>query len=272
MAQSGLETAMKSADTASRLYLERSGEIARLVIDRPEKRNALSLAMWREVPALMGQVAATEAIKVLILQGVDETAFAAGADVDEIAEHADTEGRAWAFMDAVHAAETAVANCEKPVIAMIRGDCIGGGVELALACDLRFAAAGSRFGIPPAKLGLVYSLASTRRLVELVGPGLARDWLFSGRIFVLAEARAAGLVDREYGAAEIVAATQAYAEMLCRRSQCSIRAAKQIVRAALSGAQLEDASIRRLRAGAFLGPDLQEGVRAFRERRPPAFP
>jgi enoyl-CoA hydratase/carnithine racemase len=258
--------------TRSHVYLERSGEIARLVINRPEKRNALSLAMWGEIPQLMKEVAADKKMKILILQGVDETAFAAGADIEEIAEHADTEARAWLFMDAVHAAETAIGLCEKPVIAMIRGDCIGGGVELALACDLRFAATGARFGIPPAKLGLVYSLASTKRLVEMVGPGLASDYLFSGRIFDLAEARAAGLVDREYQATEIVAETQAYAETLCRRSQWSIRAAKSIIRAAISGAAEESVHIRRLRAGAFLGADLQEGVHAFRERRPAAFP
>jgi enoyl-CoA hydratase/carnithine racemase len=258
--------------TIPQLHLEHGGEIAHLVIDRPEKRNALSLAMWGEIPRLMNEVAADKTIKVLILRGVDETAFAAGADIEEIAEHSDTEARAWLFMDAVHAAETAIGLCEKPVIAMIRGDCVGGGVELALACDLRFAASGARFGIPPAKLGLVYSLASTKRLVELVGPGLARDYLFSGRIFGLAEARAAGLVDREYPATDIAAETQAYAETLCRRSQCSIRAAKSIIREAVSGATEESAHIRSLRANAFLGPDLQEGVRAFRERRPAAFP
>lgn len=258
--------------TGSDIYLERSGEIARLVINRPAKRNALSLAMWSTIPQLMHEVIADNKMKVLILQGVDDTAFAAGADIEEIAQHADTEARAWLFMDAVHAAETAIAFCDKPVIAMIRGDCIGGGVELALACDLRFAATGARFGIPPAKLGLVYSLASTKRLVELVGPGLASDYLFSGRLFDLAEAHAAGLVDREYPTSEIVAETEAYAETLCRRSQWSIRAAKSIIRAAASGATEENGDIRRLRAGAFLGPDLQEGVQAFRERRAAAFP
>lgn len=254
------------------LFLERQGEIARLVINRTQKRNALSLDMWRALPDLMGQASSDKAIKVVILQGVDDTAFAAGADIDEIVEHADSEERAWIFMDAVHAAESAVAGCDKPVIAMIRGDCIGGGIELALACDLRFASTGSRFAVPPAKLGLVYSLSSTRRLVELVGPGLAQDYLFSGRMFDITEARAAGLVDREYPLSEIAPATLSYAQLLCRRSQYSIRAAKRIVRAALAGTTVEDPSVRQLRAGAFLGADLQEGARAFRERRPAVFP
>lgn len=259
------------AQTSGHLYLQRDGEIARLVIDRPLKRNALSLAMWRAIPPLVDEVVADRSVKVLVIQGVDEKAFAAGADIDEIAGHSTSEELAWAFMDAVHAAESAIGGCDKPVIAMIRGDCIGGGVEIALACDIRFAQSGSRFGITPAKLGLVYSLASTTRLVQLVGPGLARDFLFSGRLFDSTEARSARLIDREFSAEEIVAGTLAYAETLCRRSQWSIRAAKAIVRAALMGATGEDDEIRRLRGGSFLGPDLQEGIRAFHEARPANF-
>lgn len=257
---------------SAHVYLQRANEIARLVIDRPEKRNALSLAMLRAIPPLIDEVVADRSIKVLVIQGVDDSAFAAGADIDEIADHAGSEELAWTFMDAVHAAESAIGRCEKPVIAMIRGDCIGGGVELALACDLRFAQTGCRFGITPAKLGLVYSLSSTARLVQLVGPGRARDYLFSGRFFDTAAARSAGLVDQEFAPGDIVAQTQSYAEMLCRRSQWSIRAAKAIVRAALAGAKDEDTEIRRMRGGSFLGPDLQEGVRAFHERRPANFP
>lgn len=254
------------------LYLQREGDIGRLVIDRPAKRNALSLAMWRAIPPLLEKVENDPALKVLIVQGVDDSAFAAGADIGEIEEHAGSEELAWKFMDAVHLAETAVGRCSKPVIAMIRGDCIGGGIEIALACDLRFAQVGSRFGIPPAKLGLVYSLASTARLVQLVGPGLARDYLFSGRLFDSAEARAAGLIDREIAADVILEETRAYAEALCRRSQWSIRAAKAVIRAALAGEQSESDEIRRWRGGSFLGPDLREGVRAFHERRAAEFP
>jgi enoyl-CoA hydratase/carnithine racemase len=266
----------KSADVPTEphthVYVQRDGEIARLVIDRPEKRNALCLAMWRAIPPLIDEVDSDPAIKVLIVQGVDDTTFAAGADIDEIEQHAGSEELAWTFMGAVHAAETALGGCGKPVIALIRGDCIGGGIELALACDLRFAQTGSRFGIPAAKLGVVYSLSSTARLVQLVGPGRARDYLFSGRLFDSVEAHASGLIDREIPADAIVERTQAYAETLCRRSQWSIRAAKAIVRAALAGAKDEDTEIRRIRGDSFLGPDLQEGVRAFHERRSANFP
>ena len=254
------------------VYVQHDGEIARLVIDRPEKRNAVCLSMWRAIPPLIDKVDSDPAIKVLIVQGVDDSAFAAGADIDEIEQHAGSEELAWTFMDAVHAAETALGGCAKPVIAMIRGACIGGGVELALACDLRFAQAGSRFGIPAAKLGVVYSLSSTARLVQLVGPGRARDYLFSGRLFDSVEARASGLIDREIPADVIVEQTQAYAETLCRRSQWSIRAAKAVIRAAIASEQSENDEVRRWRGGSFLGPDLREGVRAFHERRAAVFP
>jgi enoyl-CoA hydratase/carnithine racemase len=257
--------------TRPSIYLEHTGEIARLVINRPEKRNALSLAMWQTIPQLVEEVVADSKIKVLIIQGIDEKAFAAGADIDEIAVCAGNEEKGWMYMDAVHAAETAIGRCTKPVIAMIRGDCIGGGVEIALACDLRFAATGSTFGITPAKLGLVYSLASTKRLVELVGPSTARDYLFSGRLFDVPEARSAGLIDREFAVSDIEEATNTYAQSLCQRSQWSIRAAKAIVQAVLDGAVVEDAAARRFRGGSFLSADLEEGVRAFREKRPPEF-
>lgn len=253
------------------IYLERTGEIARLVINRPEKRNALSLAMWQAIPQLIDEVVADSIVKVLIIQGIDKRAFAAGADIDEIAACAGNEEKGWMYMDAVHAAENAIGQCEKPVIAMIRGDCIGGGVEIALACDLRFAATGSRFGVTPAKLGLVYSLASTKRLTALVGPSMARDYLFSARLFDLPEARSVGLIDREFSLSDIEEATNTYANSLCQRSQWSIRAAKAIVQAALDGAVVEDAKVRQFRGGSFLAPDLQEGVRAFREKRPPEF-
>ncbi len=254
------------------VYLQRDGEVAQLVIDRPEKRNALSLAMWRAIPPLIAQVSTDPEVKVLVVRGVDETAFAAGADIDEISDHAGSDELAWQFMDTVHAAESAIGRCEKPVIAMIRGDCIGGGVELALACDLRFAQEGSRFGVTPAKLGLVYSLASTARLVQLVGPGLARDYLFSARLFAATEALAAGLVDRVLPSGDIVEETQAYAALLCSRSQWSIRAAKTVIRSALEGVQSEGDQIREWRGGSFLGPDLPEGLSAFRERRTAKFP
>ena len=254
------------------LTIETHGKVRLLTLNRPDVRNALNDALNEALANAVIDADADDSIAVTAITGAG-SAFCSG---DDLRKATDAAAAGKPFRGPLRSHRRSICevliDARKPTIAIVNGPAVAGGFELALACDLRFAASGARFGIPPAKLGLVYSLASTKRLVELVGPGLARDYLFSGRIFGLAEARAAGLVDREYPATDIAAETQAYAETLCRRSQCSIRAAKSIIREAVSGATEESAHIRSLRANAFLGPDLQEGVRAFRERRPAAFP
>lgn len=253
------------------VYLSSDGAIARLVLNRPEKRNALSLAMWRAIPALVAEVEDDPGLKLLIVQGVDARAFAAGADIGEFeTAFATREGRD-DYADAVAAAEQSLGRCAKPTLAMIQGDCIGGGVELALACDIRIASRESRFGVTPARLGLVYSLSSTRRLIALMGPARARDLLYTGRLFDAAEAARVGLVDDLYPAATVVAETRAYAESILRNSQYSVRAAKAISAAILSGACAETAETRALRTGGFAGEDAREGIRAYLEKRPAAF-
>lgn len=254
------------------IRLEADRPVARLIVDRPHKHNAISLEMWRRLPELIERVSADTRVKVLVVQGAGEAAFAAGADIEELLAHADSPARAALFMDTVQRAERALALCAKPTIAMIRGTCFGGGIELALACDVRFASVGSRFSIPPARLGVVYSLSSTRRLIELIGPGVARDLLFSGRAFDSGEARTMGLIEREFALAEIEQETERYAELLCRRSQFSIRAAKRVTRAILDGAVEENDALRELRVDAFLGADVREGASAFLEKRPAEFP
>jgi enoyl-CoA hydratase/carnithine racemase len=246
--------------------------VARLVIDRPEKRNALSLAMWEAVPEVFARLAADPSVAVVVVEGAGGEAFASGADIGELLAHAGEADAASAFMMTVQRAEQAVAACRKPVIAMIAGSCYGGGLELAMACDVRFAAIGSRFAAPPARLGVVYSLSSTRRLVELVGPGRARDLLFSGRDVDSGEAAAIGLIEREIAAADLEAETLRYARTVGRRSQVSVRVAKRVIRAILDGAVEEDEDLHRLRVDAMLSADLREGASAFLERRRPDFP
>jgi enoyl-CoA hydratase len=254
------------------LRIERAGEIARLVINRPERQNALSLEMWRAVPDHIGRFESDPLAKVLIIQGATPKAFAVGADIEELLAHSNDAAAARGFMGTVHSAEQAVGDCAKPTIAMIRGNCFGGGVELAMACDIRFASAESRFALPPAKLGVVYSLSSTRRLARLVGPGRAADLLFSGRTLDAAEAEAIGLVEHLVTADAVEAEVQKYAELLCRRSQVSIRAAKQTLREIANGMLAESPELEEIRTEAMLGSDLREGAKAFLEKRPPSFP
>jgi enoyl-CoA hydratase/carnithine racemase len=256
---------------SAELYLEFEGELAFLIINRVEKRNALSLGMWKRIPSLFAEIENNHSIRVAIIRGGDDTAFAAGVDIDEFSGIAGSEELSWQLMDTVHAAEQSIANCSKPVIAMIEGHCVGGGIELALACDLRFASRESRFAVPPAKLGLVYSLSSTRRLIELVGIGSACDLLFSARSFDAREAAELGLVERIFEPSAIVDATLSYARMLCERSQYSIRASKKIIAAVSRGESSPSAEIQGLRGGAFVGEDLKEGMTAFFEKRAARF-
>lgn len=254
------------------VYLQKDGAIARLILNRPEKRNAMTYAMWRAVPGCVADAVGDPAVKLLIVQGVDRKAFAAGADIGEFEELFATRQGSADYSDAVRGAEQALGNCPKPAIAMIHGDCFGGGVELAIACDMRFASSESRFGVPPAKLGVVYSLTSTRRLVELTGPGKTRDLLFSGRAVRADEALSMGLVERLHAPDALEAETMAYAEVLLGNSQFSIRAGKKIVSEILKGATTEDDEIRALRVDGFYGEDTREGIRAYKEKRKPDFP
>ena len=253
------------------IFLIREGPLARIILNRPEKRNALSLAMWEAIPEMVETVERDPDVRVLLVQGADETAFAAGADISEFEDIFATKKGRGRYADAVHAAEQSLGGCAKPAIAMIQGDCIGGGVELALACDLRFAGTNSRFGITPVKLGFVYSLSSTKRLIELVGPAKAKDLLFSGRLFDSAEAERLGLVDRLFEPESLEAEARAYAVALCGLSQYSVRATKTIVRMIVEGAGEETAESRALRVDGFAGEDAREGIRAYLEKRKPKF-
>jgi enoyl-CoA hydratase/carnithine racemase len=251
------------------LRLERDGAIARLLIDRPARRNAMNQAMWEEMPRLVGTAMADDAVRVLILASAAPGLFCAGADIDEFARcSADADWRV-ANQTAIRSTQYALAHAEKPVIAAIDGDCVGGGCGLAIACDLRIAAPAARIGITPAKLGIVYSLFDTKLLVDLVGPARAKRILFTGALHDAPGALAIGLID------EIAPDPRAAADMLARaiaaNAQHSVRSAKAIIRRILDGQADDDATTLALFRDAFARPDFNEGVTAFREKRRPDF-
>ena len=223
------------------------------MLDRPEKRNALSLEMWQAIPPLVAQAGADPAVKAIVVRGVDRTAFAAGADISQFHERFRNRDTALAYMNAVGGAAGALADCPKPAIALIHGDCVGGGVELAIACDLRFCSSGSRFGITPARLGICYSMASTRRVSQAIGPSKTKDLLFSGRLIDAETARAWGLADRVYAPGDLDRETAAFLDSVCRNSQYSIRFAKRALREIAAGAVEEPETLRDLRLGAKAG-------------------
>lgn len=253
------------------LYLERDGAIATLVINRPEKHNPISYAMYQKLPGLVQQVEEDATLKVLILRGAGEKAFAAGADISEFKTiRADSAG-AKVYNEAVHNAETALVRLSKPAIAMVHGFCIGGGCGLAMACDFRFSDDTGLFGITPAKLGLVYSLESTKRLVDLVGPANAKYILFSGRQVEAQRALQIGLVDEVHPPAKLGRQTQEFAAELCSLAQFSVRGTKRIIRQITDGQAFDDEATTELRNSSFDTADYAEGVQAFLAKRAPRF-
>jgi enoyl-CoA hydratase/carnithine racemase len=178
------------------LRLDHDGPIARLVIDRAEKRNAFTQAMWTQLPLLLEQAKRAPDLKLLVLQAAQPGgAFCAGADIAELLANKDDPAWRAANQAAINRAQHDLARFPLPTIALVEGDAVGGGCGLALACDIRIAAASARFGITPAKLGLVYPLHDVKLLVDLVGPGQAKRLLFSGALLDAAEAHRIGLVE-----------------------------------------------------------------------------
>lgn len=253
------------------LYLEKNGEIVTLYFNRADKRNALTHEMWKAIPGFIKDVEEDKSIKVLIVRGVDEKAFAAGADISEFETIRYNSEGAKIYNDACHEAERALATMKKPSIALVQGYCIGGGCEIALACDFRFTDTSGRFGITPANLGLVYSLTATKQLVDLVGPANAKFILFSGRHIPAERAYQIGLADLILSPEEIEEETYKFAQELCKKAQFTVRSMKHVIGLIMDGQTNESEETVNLRNGSFDTDDYKEGVRAFREKRKPNF-
>jgi enoyl-CoA hydratase/carnithine racemase len=241
--------------------------IAVLTLDRPAKRNALTSAMWGALPGVLAALAAEPGLRVLLVTGAGES-FSAGADIAELREvYADPDSA-----DAFHAvnvrAEEALAAFPRPTLAVVRGSCVGGGCQLAVACDLRFAEPQARLGITPAKLGIVYPAVPTARLARLLGPARAKYLLFSGELLTAARALEFGLV--EVVAEDVEQRALEFARTLALRSAQTQGAAKEVVAAVVEGRDPQAAATPWERASR-TAPDVAEGLAAFLERRPPRF-
>jgi enoyl-CoA hydratase/carnithine racemase len=231
--------------------------VATVVIHHPAKRNAMTAAMWRALPPLLDTLAADPAVRVLVLTGEGGT-FCAGADISTL------QGSPEEAQGLAMAAEEALAAFPKPTLAAIRGHCVGGGLQLAAACDLRFAEEGSLFGVTPAKLGIVYAASSTRRLVSLVGPATTKYLLFSGELIDAERALRTGLVDEVLPEGELAKRVGEFTRVLASRSQLTQAAAKEFA----DGRTDRDAHWAEQARGS---GDRAEGVAAFLERRQPSF-
>ncbi|MFF0146105.1 enoyl-CoA hydratase/carnithine racemase [Amycolatopsis sulphurea] len=246
------------------------GAIGRLTFRRPAKMNAITHEIWSAIPDVVARVEADPELKVLLLTG-EGPHFSAGADIGEFRTLRATAEAVTTYDRAVDAAVAALTGMRKPSVAMIQGNCIGGGCQLSVACDFRFAAGDARFGITPARLGIVYHFASTRLLVSLVGPAHAKYLLLSGELVGAARAREIGLVHDVFPAAELEAATARFVETLCSRSQGSVRGMNRIIEKIVAGQTEPDQETEDLRLSVLHGADYAEGVDAFLARRTPEF-
>ncbi|MEX0955886.1 MAG: enoyl-CoA hydratase-related protein [Rhizobiaceae bacterium] len=252
------------------LVLDIADNIARLTIDRPDKRNALNQAMWCDLGSIVSKAAADPNVRVLVIGGAGAD-FSAGADIAEFDTVRRDGETARAYEAANSAAFTAVRDAAVPTIAAIRGVCFGGGFGIAAACDLRLAADDSRFSVPAARLGLAYPHDAMADIVHACGPQYARYLTFSGAAISASEALRVGFLAEICAPRELEARALDIARQIAGAAPLSVRASKAAIRAVLSGSEDDIASAHARGAATFDSADYEEGRNAFRERRDPVF-
>jgi enoyl-CoA hydratase len=246
--------------------------IAWIILRNPARLNAVRFEMWEAIPAVVATLAADRDVRVLVMRGAGHEAFASGADISEFATHRKDPASAAAYEQTNGRAFSALLSCEKPLVAMIEGVCIGGGLALAACADLRVAADDVRMALPPAKLGLGYAFSGVERLVHLVGPAAASEIFFTARTYSAEEALRIGLVNQVVPKSDLESFTRRYAEGIAGNAPLTLRAAKRAIAEIGRDPAVRDLDgVKRLIAECFASADYAEGVRAFLEKRPPRF-
>jgi enoyl-CoA hydratase/carnithine racemase len=243
-----------------------------IIFDQPARRNAISGEMWRGIAPAMAQLDADPEVRCVAFRGAGREAFSAGADISEFESRRASEESVGQYDDLLDQVLHSIQDCPKPSVAMIYGFCLGGGLEIALACDLRYCAASAQFGIPAAKLGLAYNAEGHKRLLETVGHARAREIMFLGRRYNAAEALAMGLVHEVLPESELESFTAKILSELSANAPLSILNSKTIIEEYVKSAGAPDharmqAAIERCAKSA----DYKEGRRAFMEKRKPQF-
>lgn len=251
---------------------EVKGPVGYLILDRPERKNALSFEMWRELPKLLSALAAQREVRAIVLRGAGELPFCSGADISEFETvRASAEG-ARAYEEANIVAFDAIGSCPLPTIAMIRSFCMGGGVGLAAACDLRVASENAEFAIPPGRLGLAYPPQAIGYIVACIGAPNAKDWLYTARRVKAAEAEKLGFLNRLVADGVLESEVEALAMTIAENAPLSLRAGKFAINHAAGFASA--ATLEEVLAAAekcFDSADYKEGRAAFLGKRKPVF-
>jgi len=256
-----------------KLLLEKDGPIGWIVFNQPEKRNAVSQEMWEAMPEYVHDLAADDAIRVVILRGAGERAFVAGADISQFKDKRRNMADEEEYRRISARGHDALAALTKPLLAMIHGYCVGGGVSIAITTDIRIAADDARFGVPAARLGLGYHYTGMEKLLRLVGPAYTKEIFFTARTdFSAADALRMGLVNQVVPKAELERFTRDYARAIAANAPLTLRSAKATVEQLHRPPDERDlALLDKLIADCFNSADYQEGVRAFSEKRRPEF-
>ncbi len=248
------------------------GAVGRVIFNNPERRNAVSLDMWEAVEQAVDSFAVDPAVRVVVFSGAGGKAFVSGADISKFEDERASKEAVKHYNDTTARAYQKIEGLAKPTIAQIDGYCVGGGVALAVCCDLRICGEGSRFSVPAAKLGLGYGFAGVKRLVNLVGPSFAKEIFFTARLFSAGEAMAMGLVNRVVPDDQVAAAVEETAATITANAPLTVNAIKFVV-----GETLKDPGDRDLDRctavveACFNSKDYIEGRRAFMEKRKPEF-
>jgi enoyl-CoA hydratase len=260
---------MMTLSPTERMIARKDGAIGWMIFNNPARRNAVSLDMWEAMPVILEEFEKDPAIRVIVLTGAGDRAFVAGADIRSMAEYTADEGRE--FGELGHAATRAIELASQPVIAAVNGFALGGGCELALACDIRIASTTAVFAQPEVSLGIPPGWGGSQRLPRVVGPGMAAELIFTGRRVDAVEALRIGLINSVYEPDRLMSAANALADAIAANSPVNVRAAKRLI-AMTRGADQDglDAEASAF-ADAFTIPDRREGMHAFLERRKPVF-
>jgi enoyl-CoA hydratase len=243
-----------------------------LTFNNPDRLNAVSMEMWQGVADAMNDFAADDEVRVAVLDGAGDKAFVSGADISEFAKNRGSAAAEENYRAVSASAHQAMASFEKPLLAMIKGYCIGGGVAVSLAADIRIAAEGSVFSVPAARLGLGYAFPGLNTLVGLVGPAMAKEIFFTARKYTADEALAMGLINRVVPLQELESTVKDYARMIAENAPLTIRAAKATVAEVLKDPERRDLDALDVKIKAcFDSADFKEGRTAFMEKRKPNF-
>ena len=254
------------------LLYEVKGGLAEITISNPSRRNAMTLGMWRSLADLVHRAEKEPEIRAIVLTGAGEKAFCAGADISQFGEARTGVDAVAAYDEAVLAGNMALVMAEKPVVAVIRGFCFGGGLGLAMACDLRIAEEGSRYRLPAGRLGLGYGFRAIRTLVQRLGHSGAAEVLFTARIMEADEAFRLGVLNQLWPAAEFATRSREYLDAIAANAPLTLKAGKRaLVELSRRESEQDEAAVEALVAACFGSEDYREGQAAFREKRDPVF-